>query len=91
LAPASKLNFNVISVDFEMIPDKTCRDATWRLATNWALSKSQVQGLVEIAKVILSNSTDLRNFYEETGHRKPALLNQKLSFEKACALLEAKN
>jgi hypothetical protein len=88
-APEGPLNFSVVSVDFEMIPEKTCRDAAWLLATNWGLAKSQIQGLVEVAKVILSNSTDLEQFYWETGKRKPPLLAHKLSFDAACALLKS--
>jgi predicted acylesterase/phospholipase RssA len=88
-APAGALDFSVVSVDFEMIPDKICRDTAWLLATNWGLAKSQVQGLVEVAKVILSNSEDLESFYWKTGKRTPQLIAHKLSFDSACALLGA--
>jgi NTE family protein len=66
-APACGLRFDVVAVDFEMIPDKTCRDAFWSLGTNWGLAKSQVVALDEIAKAILTHSVDLEDYYADSA------------------------
>jgi predicted acylesterase/phospholipase RssA len=87
-APHGGVKFSVVSVDFEMIPEKACRDRAWLLPTNWGLAAPQVQGLVEMAKVILSNSVDLSTFYWHTGERKPAALQKYKSFDTACRMLE---
>jgi NTE family protein len=68
-SPTRQLRFYVVAVDFEMIPDKKCRDDYWSLGTNWGLEKNQVVGLDEIARVILTHSDDLKKFYEEVGDK----------------------
>jgi NTE family protein len=89
VAPTASLKFYVVSVDFEMIPDKACRDQAWLLATNWGLRPHQAQDLVDIAAVILSNSADLARFYRETNGSLPALLRDHRSFDQPCQSLEA--
>lgn len=66
-APACGLRFYVVAVDFEMIPDKACRDAFWSLGTNWGLAKNQVVALDEIAKAILTHSVDLEDYYADAA------------------------
>jgi NTE family protein len=88
-APTTSLKFYVVSVDFEMIPDKACRDQAWLLATNWGLHPHQTQDLVDIAAVILSNSADLARFYQDTNGALPALLKDHRSFDRPCQSLEA--
>jgi NTE family protein len=87
--PKGGLTFAVVSVDFEMIPYKTCRDKAWTLATNWGLKGDQVPGLAAMAKTILSNSVDLANFYRYSGGRaQPAFLKYK-NFEIPCRMIGA--
>jgi NTE family protein len=86
-ATQRNLEFYVVSVDFEMIPDKKCRDHYWSLGTNWGLDTKDIDGLVDISKVILSRSTDLKNFYksyESAGVQPPSLLKSPLSFKDVC-------
>ncbi len=83
--PVSKhsLRFYVASVDFEMIPDKKCRDQYWQLNTNWGLRSRQVQGLIEMAGVILSRSPDMQKFYDELQLKAPPPQD----FTQVCALV----
>jgi hypothetical protein len=82
-APTSPLQFYVASVDFEMIPNKECRDRYWHLKTNWGLKRDQVEGLRKIAGVILSRSPDLADFYRDL--RQPA--PERLDFNEVCTLV----
>jgi NTE family protein len=86
-APAKALTFSVVSVDFEMIADKSCRDAAWAIKTNWGLGNHQAQDLVDLAGAILRGSAELKKFYGES-HAPKALLNGKTLTE-VCAALEA--
>jgi hypothetical protein len=88
-APSGRVNFYVVSVDFEMIPDKACRDRAWLLPTNWGLRQGTVPALVDLSKVILSNSVDLAKFYKDTNGRKPQALEAPQSFDAVCASLES--
>jgi predicted acylesterase/phospholipase RssA len=88
-APPAHLKFYVVSVDFEMIPDKACRDRAWLLATNWGLREHQAQDIVDIATVILNNSADLAKFYRETNQTRPTMLKTRESFDEPCKSLEA--
>jgi hypothetical protein len=87
-APTAYLKFYVVSVDFETIPYKACRDQAWLLATNWGLGKHQAQDIVDIATVILNNSADLAQFYRETNQALPAILRTRESFDGPCKSLE---
>lgn len=87
---ANKLQFYVVSVDFELIPDKACRDNYWLLGTNWGLKPNDVKGLIEIAKVILSRSPDLAKFYLDTNGHLPGPLQDPEDFTKACSLVSSK-
>jgi NTE family protein len=88
-APDGRLAFYVVSVDFEMIPDKACRDKAWLLPTNWGLGERKAQEISDLAKVILSNSRDLKNYYEDTNGSLPGALNSPQSFDSVCARLIA--
>jgi NTE family protein len=88
-APSGRVNFYVVSVDFEMIPDKTCRDRAWLLPTNWGMRQGTVQALVDLSKVILGTSVDLARFYKDTNGRKPQALEAHRSFDAVCASLES--
>ena len=82
-APSSPLQFYVASVDFEMIPNKDCRDRYWHLKTNWGLKRDQVEGLRKIARVILSRSPDLADFYRDLHQPAP----ERLDFNEVCTLV----
>ena len=87
-APDGPLRFYVASVDFEMIPDKACRDTAWLLPTNWGLEKRQVRGLTAVARALLARSPDLAEFYRDTnGVRLEDLFGTPPSLDEACALL----
>jgi Patatin-like phospholipase len=95
-APTEKLRFYVASVDFDMIPQKQCRDRYWLLGTNWGLEKKQVEGLIEMAGVILSHSPDMAQFYEDIhGHQVQgsdiaATASKPADFADACTLVLGK-
>jgi NTE family protein len=86
--PKDRLQFYVVSVDFEMIPDKECRDRAWHLKTNWGLPKHQAEDLASLAKVILTNSPELRRFYKDSN-LDPKVLKTSRSFKDVCASLAA--
>jgi NTE family protein len=88
-APDGRLAFFVVSVDFEMIPDKTCRDKAWLLPTNWGLGESKARETADLARVILSNSRDLKNYYDDTNGSPPDALKSPQSFDEVCARLMA--
>jgi NTE family protein len=88
-APDGRLAFYVVSVDFEMIPDKACRDKAWLLPTNWGLGERKVQEVAELAKVILGNSRDLKKYYKDTNGSLPDVLKAPQSFDSVCASLIA--
>lgn len=88
-APDGRLAFYVVSVDFEMIPDKACRDKAWLLPTNWGLGERKAQEAADLAKIILSNSRDLKNYYEDTNGSVPDILKGPQSFDQVCARLMA--
>jgi NTE family protein len=88
------VQYDVVSVDFEMIPTKDCRDKAWELPTNWGLESDQVKGLVELARVILMSSPELRDFYTRTQTAIPSALmptgrNRAEAFAEACHLIGA--
>lgn len=88
-APEGLLKFYVASVDFEMIPGKQCRDRYWQLGTNWGLEQRQVQGLIEMASVILSHSPDMANFYADIGVKPPRSPSEP-DFTSVCTLVARK-
>ncbi len=53
----------IVTVDFELIPDKACRDHFWQLGTTWTLSKDEIRRLILLPQVLLRRSRELRDFY----------------------------
>jgi NTE family protein len=76
----SELKFYVATVDFELIPDRACRERFWSLPTSWGLKSNQVTSLITLAHVLLSRSKDLQTFY---GEKAPP----EMDFKEACHLL----
>ncbi len=76
------LEFDVVAVDFDMIPDAKCRDHFWSLGTNWGLKQQQITDLIGLGKVIMSRSPDLRAFYQSIGRREA--VPQPLDFTSVC-------
>jgi predicted acylesterase/phospholipase RssA len=87
-APDGRLQFYVVSVDFEMIPDKACRDRAWLLKTNWGLGKHQARDIADIAQVIMKNSADLARFYKDLN-KTPKALDGDKDFTRVCQSLAA--
>jgi hypothetical protein len=89
VAPLQKgLRFYVVSVDFEMIPYKDCRDAAWKLKTNWGLKAHQAEDIADLAGVILSQSTDLKQMYADLKVESRRLQGGK-TFKDVCDSLKA--
>jgi len=76
------LTFYSVAVDFDQIPDPECRERYWALGTNWGLKNRQIKALIELAKVLVGNSNDLREFYKDIG--KPALAPKPTDFKEVC-------
>jgi len=77
---ASKVRLYLVAVDFDMIPDPSCRAYFWSMKTNWALANSDVDALRRMAAVLISRSPGLKLYYQETGGTAPP----ELDFTKAC-------
>jgi hypothetical protein len=70
----STLRFYIVWVDFEMIPNRRCRDKAWLLPTNFGLEPAQPRAVTELRRVLLGRSVDLEKFYDETNHKRPSRL-----------------
>lgn len=57
----------IVTIDFEMIPNKQCRDAFWRLGTTWTLPEQVISDLITLPKILLSRSEELKAFYKSSG------------------------
>jgi NTE family protein len=86
-ASAKGLTFSVVSVDFEMIADKACRDAAWSIKTNWGLADHQAQDLLDLAGAILRGSEELKKFYG--GPSPPKALRDGKTLKEVCDALES--
>jgi NTE family protein len=78
----------VITVDFEMIPDPTCREQYWKLGTNWGLPAADIDKLIELAQTTVRASSNLKGFYREATGSVPEVLEKSPSFANACAGLQ---
>ena len=87
-APDGRLRFYIVSVDFEMIPDKICRDTAWKLKTNWSLEDHQAQDIVDLARAILRKSDDLKQFYTDLNIN-PRSIEQGKTLMEVCNSLES--
>jgi NTE family protein len=87
-APDGRLRFYIVSVDFEMIPDKVCRDTAWKLKTNWSLEDHQAQDIVDLARAILKQSDDLKQFYGDLN-MSPKFIEQGKPLRDVCNSLES--
>ena len=70
-----KLSKEIVTIDFEMIPDKSCRDAYWSLGTSWGLQEQAIRRLVRLPREILFHSPNLQGFYKTLGDDKLDQLN----------------
>jgi NTE family protein len=85
-ADLTQLKFYVATIDFDMIPDPKCRAYFWGLATSWGLPEQDITRLINLSKILLQRSVDLRNFYEDVdgADKGPAQLNPVASFAGVC-------
>jgi predicted acylesterase/phospholipase RssA len=58
----------VIEINFEAIPDKTCRDRFLQLPTNFRLSQEQVQALIDISSQLLDRSPRFKELLASMGY-----------------------
>lgn len=63
------LQAKIVTVDFEMIPYKPCRDRFWGMSTSWTLPARDIDDLVTLPRILLSKSPDLKDFYKSFGTR----------------------
>jgi NTE family protein len=82
------LRIEVVSVDFEMIPDPACRDRYWKLGTNWGLPATDIDKLIELAQTVVYASSNLKGFYRQATGSVPDVLEKPPSFATACTGLE---
>ncbi len=62
-----RIRFNIVSVDFEAIPDPDCRAAFWRTPTSWTLQPATVNALAQLPEIILGRSSELMDFHNNTN------------------------
>ena len=65
--PLPHICFSIVSVDFDAIPDASCREAFWRLPASWTLKESAVTALVQLPLLLLGRSCELKDFQTNTG------------------------
>jgi NTE family protein len=57
--------YGIVSIDFEMIPNKPCRDKFWELSTSWSLPAERIRELQTLPRIMLQRSLELRQFYKD--------------------------
>lgn len=75
----------IVAIDFEMIPNKRCRDAYWQLGTSWTLDRAAIDKLILLPKVMLRRSPELREFYGKSPALAAALEHFPADFSGVCA------
>jgi len=70
------LKVHIVSIDFEMIPNKACRDRFWTMPTAWNLDRKSIDDLRHLPYIMLRRSPDLARAYtdilgQRPGYRKP--------------------
>jgi len=58
----------IVAIDFELIPDKACRDHFWQIGTVWTLDKEVIRRLIMLPEIILRRSEELNEFYDSYAH-----------------------
>ncbi len=72
-APAGeKLKVHVVSIDFEMIPNKDCRNHFWTMATSWNLDRKSIDDLVRLPFIMLHRSPDLKGAFRDAHAGDPS-------------------
>ena len=79
------LRVEVVSVDFEMIPNPACRDYFWKLGTNWGLPAADIDRLMALSRAIVHASPNLKGLYRQVTGSVPDTLTRPVSFATACA------
>ena len=78
----------IVSLDFELIPDKRCRDSYWQLGTNWTLDRPTIDALIKLPSVMLRRSGELKDFYRSMGRLAPDLSSFPADFKEVCDAVE---
>lgn len=55
----------IVSLDFETIGNRACRDALWQIGTTWTLDEPIIKALIELPKIMLRRSGELADFYRD--------------------------
>ena len=66
-------NFAIVSIDFDVIPNRQCRGKFTGLATSWHLKNNEIDSLLDLPKRMLADSKDVKHFYEYEGQSQPAI------------------
>jgi hypothetical protein len=70
--PAQRpIRYQIVTIDFEMIPYAPCRDAFWELATAWTLDEKSIRALRKLPQVMLRRSHELNDFYRARQASEP--------------------
>jgi hypothetical protein len=85
--PLPHMCFSVVSIDFDAIPDAVCREAFWRLPASWTLKDSAVTALVQLPRLLLGRSRELKDFQTNTGA--PLIHSFPSDFSATCAAVES--
>lgn len=76
-------NAHLIAIDFDAIPDATCRQAYHNVATSWTLKKEDIDGLLLMGQALLGAHPEFPKAVTAVGGTLPQLPN----LDEACRAL----
>jgi len=77
----------IVTIDFEMIPARPCREKFWQFGTTWTLPTTMIDDLIELPKALLRRSPELAEVYRDMNRPLPDFDELKFSadFVGVCA------
>jgi NTE family protein len=79
----------IVTIDFEMIPTRPCRNKFWDFGTTWTLPTAMIDDLIELPKPLLRRSPELTELYHDMKRPPPDFdrLGFSADFSGVCAPL----
>jgi NTE family protein len=68
---------SIVTIDFDLIPEKTCRDSYFQLPTTWTIDPWTIDRLIAVPRVMLARSSELKEFYNSAGIPPDAIFRDK--------------
>jgi len=66
---AMPANTHLVEIDFDAIPDATCRQNFHGIGTSWTNSKTQIDGLLQVGGALLAGSPQFQSAVDAVGGR----------------------